>query len=402
MNALGLVVEYNPFHNGHYYHLTQSIKETNADIVIAVMSGNFLQRGEPAIISKWERTKMALHSGIDIVIELPYAFATQKAETFASGAVSILGALKCHSLCFGSESGDIFPFLEANEFLLQNKEQYDLLIQKYMKTGVSYPSALTRAFQEISNGRDILDLSLPNNILGFHYVKAIYRQNAKIKPYTIKRTAAGYHEQNFVSPSIASATSIRKALFENKGPITNYVPNETLQIMDQYKNQYGLLHNWEHYFDYLKYSIMTMSSEELLTIYEAEEGLENRIKRIVPSSESFLHFMEQLKTKRYTWTRLQRLCTHILTRTTKQQISFINKDQTAPYIRLLGMSKKGQEYLSSVKKQTELPIISKLSTIQHPLLEIDIKASSAYNIIFPEPLRSKHLKAEYATPPIRL
>ncbi|WP_299086935.1 nucleotidyltransferase [uncultured Metabacillus sp.] len=402
MHALGLVVEYNPFHNGHYYHLIQSIKKTNADIVIAVMSGNFLQRGEPAIVSKWERAKMALHSGIDIVVELPYAFATQKAETFASGAVSILEALHCRSLCFGSESGEIYPFLEANEFLLHHKEQYNHFIKKYMKTGVSYPSALTLAFQEISNGQDILDLSLPNNILGYYYVKAINRQQAKIKPYTIKRTAAGYHEQNFVSPSIASATSIRKAIFSKEGSITNYVPNETLQIMNQYKSHFGLLHNWEHYFDFLKYTLITMSSEELLTIYEAEEGLENRIKKIIQSSESFQHFMEQLKTKRYTWTRLQRLCTHILTRTTKQQISSINEGETAPYIRLLGMSIKGQEYLNAVKKQIELPIVSKLSTFQHPLLEIDIRASAAYNMIFSEPLRSKLLKEEYATPPIRL
>lgn len=402
MNALGLVVEYNPFHNGHFYHLSESIKETQADVVIAVMSGNFLQRGEPAIVSKWERAKMALHCGVDLVVELPYAFATQRAETFASGAVSILEALQCQSVCFGSESGEIFPFLHANEFLLQNNQQYEGLIKQYMKTGVSYPTALTLAYQELTAGHEILDLSLPNNILGFHYVKAIFQQQAKMKPYTIKRTSADYHEQNFVSPTIASATSIRKALFSNEGSIINYVPKETLQIMGHYEEQNGHLHNWESYFHLLKYTIMTMSEKDLLSIYEVEEGLENRIKKNILNAHSFQNFMEQIKTKRYTWTRLQRLCTHILTKTTKHQMSYINPSQTSPYIRLLGMSSKGQGYLNYVKKQLELPLISKLSTFQHPLLELDLKAAMTYNIIFPEPLRSKLLMDEYATPPIRV
>ena len=402
MNALGLVVEYNPFHNGHFYHFAESKKETNADVVIAVMSGNFLQRGEPALVSKWERTKMALSCGVDLVIELPYAFATQKANTFANGAVSILEALKCQSLCFGSEVGKISSFIDANKFLLKSKQQYDELIKKQIKTGVSYPTALTNAFQQLTNGREILDLSLPNNILGFHYVKAIREQRAQMKPFTIKRTSAGYHDQNFASPTIASATSIRKSIFSNEGDITNYVPDATLQILNEYKIEKGILHNWEQYFHLLKYTIMTMTEEDLLTIYEVEEGLENRIKKNILHAHSFQDFMERIKTKRYTWTRLQRLCTHILTRTTKQQMSFVNDSQTAPYIRLLGMSSKGQEYLRSIKKQVDLPMISKLATFRHPLLDLDIKATNTYNMIFQEPLRSKLLIAEYATPPIRL
>jgi predicted nucleotidyltransferase len=402
LNALGLIVEYNPFHNGHFYHLAESKKETDADVVIAVMSGNFLQRGEPALVSKWERTKMALHCGIDLAIELPYAFSTQKANTFANGAVSILEALKCQSLCFGSELGEISSFIDANEFLLKSKQQYDELIKRQIKTGVSYPTALTNAFHELTNGKEFLDLSLPNNILGFHYVKAIREQQAQMKPFTIKRTSAGYHDQDFVSPTIASATSIRKSIFSNEGDITKYVPNTTFQILNEYKLDKGLLHNWEQYFHLLKYSIMTMTKEDLLTIYEVEEGLENRIKKNILHAQSFQDFMKRIKTKRYTWTRLQRLCTHILTKTTKQQMSFINDSETVPYIRLLGMSSKGQKYLRSIKKQIELPIISKLATFRHPVLELDIKAANTYNMIFEEPLRSKLLKAEYATPPIRL
>lgn len=402
MNVLGLIVEYNPFHNGHLYHLEESVKKTNANVVIAVMSGNFLQRGEPSIISKWKRTEIALLNGVDLVIELPYVFATQKAETFANGAVSILDALHCDSLCFGSESGEIEPFLQTTQFLLQHQLEYDERIKKYIKTGVSYPKALTLAFQELASGQDMLDLSLPNNILGFHYVSAIYKQNAKIKPYTIKRSQAGYHEESFSSPTIASATSIRKALFSSESEqksINNYVPPETLDRLNKYKSENTLLHSWESYFHYLKYSILTMTKEEIQSIYEVEEGLENRILKFIVQSTSFHEFIEKLKSKRYTWTRLQRVCTHILTKTTKQQMK--NITETSPYIRLLGMTENGQKYLNTIKKDVPVPIISKVSSFQHPFHDIDIRASYTYNMIFQEPKRSLRLNDEYTSPPIR-
>ncbi|WP_226665857.1 nucleotidyltransferase [Metabacillus litoralis] len=405
MNVLGLIVEYNPFHNGHLYHLKESIKKTNADVVVAVMSGNFLQRGEPAIVSKWKRTEMALLNGVDLVIELPYVFATQKAETFANGAVSILDALRCNSLCFGSESGDINPFLHTNEFLTENQLEYDELIKKHVKTGVSYPKALTLAFKELAKDKEVLDLSLPNNILGFHYVHAIYKQKSNIKPYTIKRTSADYHDQTFSSPTIASATSIRKAIFsvENEySTISHYVPSETLNILTKYKFDNKFLHNWESYYHFLKYSILTMSSKDLEAIYEVEEGLENRILKIIIKSTSFQDLMEKLKSKRYTWTRLQRVCTHILTKTTKQQMQMINTTETSPYIRLLGMNQKGQKYLNSTKKEISLPIISKVSSFQHPILSIDIQAAYTYNMVFSEPQRSLRLNDEFTHPPIRI
>ncbi|TXC92068.1 nucleotidyltransferase [Metabacillus litoralis] len=403
MNVLGLIVEYNPFHNGHLYHLKESVKKTNANVVIAVMSGNFLQRGEPSIISKWKRTEMALLNGVDLVIELPYVFATQKAETFANGAVSILDALHCDSLCFGSESGEINPFLQTTQFLLQHQIEYDELIKKHVQTGVSFPKALTLAFQELAGDQEILDLSLPNNILGFHYVSAIYKQKSKIKPYTVKRSSAGYHDETFTSPTIASATSIRKTLFSSESEelkIRNYVPPETLERINKYKSENTLLHNWESYFQYLKYSILTMSKEEIQSIYEVEEGLENRILKFIIQSTSFHELMEKLKSKRYTWTRLQRVCTHILTNTTKQEMKDIT--ELSPYIRLLGMTEKGQKYLNSIKKDVPIPLISKVSSFQHPLLDIDIRASYTYNMIFQEPNRSLRLQDEYTTPPIRI
>jgi predicted nucleotidyltransferase len=176
MKAVGVIVEYNPFHNGHAYHL-QAAKETaHADLAVAVMSGNFLQRGEPALVSKWYRTKMALLSGVDIVLELPYQFATQKAETFANGAVSVLDAIGCHSLCFGSESGDISTFQQTVDYMDLHKDCLDEKIKMNIKTGVSFPKALSLSFQSMSSTENLLSLDKPNNILGFHYVKALKRQ----------------------------------------------------------------------------------------------------------------------------------------------------------------------------------------------------------------------------------
>lgn len=404
MNVLGIIVEYNPFHNGHLFHLNESKKETNADIVIAVMSGHFLQRGEPAIVSKWSRTEMALACGVDLVVELPYAYATQKAEAFANGAVSILDALFCDFLCFGSETGNIEPFLITSELLSESNHKYDELIHQYVKTGVSYPKALTLAFQNLSFGElntSPLDLSLPNNILGFHYVKAIHDQDSTIKPVTIKRTSAGYHDLHFNSSTIASATSIRNAIFSGNRDIGAYVPDHTHQLLNDYERKHHSLHQWECYFQFLKYRILTMSLNELNAIYEVEEGLEYRLKQHIQKATSFHDFMERIKTKRYTWTRLQRLCTHILTNTTKSQM-ISNITQKAPYIRLLGMSSAGQEYLSEHKKKVNLPIISKLSTFHHQILDLDIKAANTYFMITPEPLRSSLLQKEFATPPIRI
>ncbi|MBD1379910.1 nucleotidyltransferase [Metabacillus arenae] len=400
MKAVGIVVEYNPFHNGHLYHLQQSKETAGADIAIAVMSGNFLQRGEPALVSKWSRTKMALQGGVDIVVELPYAFATQKAETFANGAVSILEALHCDSLCFGSESGSTESFHEVIDFLESNQEEYDRFVKEYLKKGYSYPKATSLAFHQLSGSEQLVDLSKPNNILGVQYVKAIKDQKAAMVPKTIQRISADYHDEEFSSQSIASATSIRKSIFTNKetNELKPFVPNTTWIHLNQYLYDYNQFHHWETYFPYLKYTILTMSKEELRGIYEMEEGLENRIFSNILHSPSFQAFMTSIKTKRYTWTRLQRLAVHILTRTTKNQMNDVIQ---ASYIRLLGLSKGGQKYLNQMKKTVPIPIVSKLSSFEDPLITLDIKAAYAYSMAYNEPVTSAEIKNEFSIPPIR-
>ncbi|MFD1735704.1 nucleotidyltransferase [Bacillus salitolerans] len=404
MKASGVIVEYNPFHNGHLYHLEQTKKVCQHDILIAVMSGYFLQRGEPALVSKWNRTKMALLNGVDLVVELPYAFSTQKAEYFANGAISILEALKVHNVCFGSESGNIEGFIETADILEKNKDELNGLLQHYVRQGNSFPKSSSLAFESL-HSKTKVDLSRPNNILGYHYVKAILDQQASIKPVTIKRTMANYHDEEFNSSPIASATSIRKAIFSDNGhfeDVQHFVPDHSYSQLVCYNKQYHSLHSWENYFPLLKYKLLTSTPDELRSIYEVEEGLEHRLLAYIKDASSFHHFMTKIKTKRYTWTRLQRVCVHILTNTSKQKMLKLTHNKKATYIRLLGMTENGRSYLQKYKKDFSLPIISKLSNSLDEMLQLDIRAANTYAMGFAEPIRTDFLKLEYSTPPIQL
>jgi predicted nucleotidyltransferase len=398
MKAVGIIVEYNPFHNGHWHHLQETKAKTAADCLIAVMSGNFLQRGEPAIVSKWARTKMALAAGVDIVIELPYVFAVQAAEQFAHGAVRLLDALGCQELCFGSESGDIAAFLTAAKTWFQHKEKFDSLVRSELARGQSFPKANAEAWRQLDS--DALDLSKPNNVLGFAYVKAIWQNKLAIVPRTIPRLAAGYHDESFSHSSIASATSLRKVLRQTGQleRIAAYIPSTTAEQLQQYRLTYGRWHDWEAYFPLLKYRLLTSSEEDLRRIAGVEEGIEYRLKQKIVSAETFAAFIVATKTKRYTWTRLQRLCVHVLTNFTKEEQ---NKAAAPTYIRLLGMNETGRRYLQQVKKELALPLIAKAAKLNgDPLYEQEKRATAVYTAAFPEPLYSAALKEEYATAPI--
>lgn len=403
MKAVGVVVEYNPFHNGHLFHLQEAKKQSGADIAIAAMSGNFLQRGEPALVSKWARTVMALSSGVDIVFELPYRFATQHAEIFAEGAVSILSAAGCRSLIFGSESGDLEAFYRTIHFLDQNNDTFQENIRAFSGKGYSYPKSIALSFQALSPSETYIDISSPNNILGLHYMQAIIRQESRMTPGTITRKNAGYHDEHFSSATIASATSIRKALFGSEGEmdtIKKLVPGSTYEQLLNYKKEYGGFHSWENYWPLLKYKLLQSSPSEIKEYYEVEEGLENRLSAAAAQSRTFNEFMEAIKTKRYTWTRLQRVCLHILTNTRKDEM---NKEmKTATYLRLLGATEKGRAYLKAKKKNLSLPIVSKLSAFSDPAIGLDIKAARMYALGQSGPGQDRLLAEEYSRPPIML
>jgi predicted nucleotidyltransferase len=403
LKALGVIVEYNPFHNGHLFHIEAAKLKAEPDVVIAVMSGNFLQRGEPALVNKWYRAEMALLGGVDIVIELPYRFATQKAETFALGAVTILNALHCNTLCFGSEDGDIHSFHKTLSLVNNNNEEFQQSINLYMKRGISYPKAINFAFSDLSPTSDMVDLTKPNNILGYHYLEAIKRLRSSIVPFTIKRKNAEYHDEHFSSETIASATSIRKALFSihSQNEINQFVPSTTRALLRKYINHFQEFHHWEKYWTLLRYRLIHASGSELRQMYEVEEGLENRFKQAAFEADSFHDFMQKIKTKRYTWTRLQRACLHILTNTKKAEI--LAENETPSYLRLLGMTENGQKYLNYQKKKLELPLVTKVSSVEGNYdLALDIKASQLYSLGLQEPYQSKLLQLEYKQPPIIL
>ncbi|SDN24563.1 nucleotidyltransferase [Alkalicoccus daliensis] len=358
MRVLGLIVEYNPFHNGHKLHLDESIKKCGADITIAVMSGSFLQRGEPALVDKWTRTQMALAQGVDLVIELPYQYAVQKAEIFAQGAVASLHEMGATHICFGSEAGEIQPFYTTMDWMRMHKSKLDIKIKEHSASGKSYPRSFSEAFSELNNEPGAVDLSKPNNILGYHYT--IEAEKHGIHSATIQRTGAGHNEYfpNYTA-KIASATSLRNLIGDTGvSSIKNFVPEKTFQLLVDYQKNNRMFHTWENYYPFLQYKLLTMTPDTLKTIYECDEGLENRLLRF-KYMPTFSSFIDAVKTKRYTRTRLQRLCVHILTNSEKKTIRELAwKDPD--FIRVLGINNSGRTHLNKIKKKLSVPLITKV------------------------------------------
>lgn len=400
MKAVGLIVEYNPFHNGHKYHVEQSRIQNDADVVIAVMSGSFLQRGEPALVNKWSRASMALYGGVDLVIELPYIYSTQHAQYFAEGAVSLLEALHCDSFCFGSENGTISSFIETYETMTQHQEAINEAIRDFSKQGNSYPKSISLALHSLGLQADNdIDLTKPNNILGYQYIRSALDHNFRIQPSLINRVAAGYHDATLPSGTIASATSIRQALLQSNqedNGVKSYMPTYSYTELDEYLNRNHLLHNWENYWSLLQYRLISTTQEELSNIYEVEEGIQYRMKVAAMNSASFAEFIMKVKTKRYTLTRLQRICVHILTHSKKEDVKQLLKQPA--YLRILGFTKNGRDYLNKKKKKFELPLISKVSSVEHPALALDIKAANIHSLVLPPYEQMRMMKREYQQP----
>ncbi|WP_067838879.1 nucleotidyltransferase, partial [Amphibacillus sediminis] len=406
MRAVGLIVEYNPFHNGHLYHIEQAKLKSNADVVIAVMSGHFLQRGEPAIVDKFTRARMAIEHGVDLVFELPTLFAIQHSDLFGFGAVSILNQLDVDHIVFGSEIGDITPFYHAANQIKANQKIIEAQLKQELAAGNSYPKAYLEAMQTLISDTD-LDLHQPNNILGLSYVKAQAQINPQIKLDTIQRIQADYHQEHLTQP-VASATSIRlKALSDLTN--TDYkmlaMPRLSFDLLKAYANQAGLLHHWDDYFPYLKYRLLSDSYDQLQQIHGMTEGLEYRLKDKVSSANDFPSFLAQVLTKRYTKTRIQRLFTHILLniseRMVQQAIRALTKQKAVDRIRLLGMSQLGQAYLNHTKKERSFKIISQLKQDQTQLLQIDELASNLYYLPLAKESQAQLKQQEFAPPYIK-
>ncbi len=370
MRILGLIVEYNPFHNGHIYHIQKSKELVKADYVVAVMSSSFVQRGEPAIIDKWTRSRIALKYGIDLVIELPFVYSCQSADYFAKGAIELLHAIGVTDLCFGSEDGDINTFFQIAKTIKNHQELYNTIVKENMNNGLRYPDACNQALKQILHK----EIKTPNDLLGLSYVKEIIFNDYPITPHCITRTNH-YHDATL--QTIASATAIRQALF-NKQDISHTLPDSHYYLQDIY--------SLEAFYPYLRYQIMTSSLSNLQNYHMVDEGLENTLQKYIMTSSSLEHFIQSLLSKRYTRPRIQRMLIHILMKNTKQDIQ---KAMDIDYIRILAMNKKGREYLNLIKKQCSYTIVTNYSKYQHPALEIEMKATKLLSLISSQDLITK-------------
>lgn len=381
MERVGIIAEYNPFHNGHIYHIKKVKEQFQGAEIVLVLSSAFTQRGTPNILNKWERTSLALTYGVDLVIELPFPFSVQSADFFAQGAIEILKAVKATKLVFGSESKNTEKLQKIAEAQLYNKT-FQKKVKSHLEAGINYPSALNAALKEICKDEVIT----PNDLLGVSYIKEILRQDAKIEAVAIQRTN-NYHDEN-LQEEISSATSIR-LLLKNKEDISKSVPKETLKyLMKEH-------HLEDDYFLFLKYQIY--QAQDLSIYLDVDEGIENRILKEIDTASSWEELTRKIKTKRYTYNKINRMFTHILCGFTKEQRK---EFKHITYLRILGFSKTGQQILKSIKKDCPYPIYT---TFQKncPGLQLEKKVTAIYASVLNEKEKQKLIQKEYQKSPIR-
>ncbi len=367
MIITGLITEYNPFHKGHLHHIQEARRLTNCDVLIIVMSGHFMQRGEPAIVDKWKRTQAALENGVDIVIELPYIASVQDASRFAKHAVNLLNIAGCTDIVFGSESND-FEFMQEIADLPINVDH----LKESLKQGMSYPQAYNMIHGPFH----------PNDILGIAYLKAI--KNTNIKAHTIQRTNA-YHSED-IHEAIASASAIRKALF-NHEDIGDQSPMKDLLLSSE-------LNSLSKFYPYLRLKLLTTPKSILKDIFLMSEGLENHLIKHAKDFEDFDYFMNTVISKRYTRARIQRTLAHILTHTTKQEVQNLPPLNT---LRLLGMNSIGQAYLKTLDKEL-IKVASRFNQIHKKQRDMEYRATIAYTSSLSETERKRILQREIEGP----
>lgn len=374
MRITGLIAEYNPFHNGHKYHIEQAKAITGADAVIVVMSGDFVQRGMPAILPKHMRAKAALEAGASAVLELPVCYATGSAEYFAYGAVLLLEKLGCvDSICFGSECGDMELLQKAANVLVDEPAEYREALHRFVRAGDSFPLARQKALAAYVSPEV---LSEPNNILGLEYLKALARIGSKMKPYTIRRVYSQYHDTD-LQEEFSSATAIRKQILSgNMEVLAGQVPVKFLTDLQEacplHANDFSLL---------LKYRLLVETKESLLAYADVSEDLANRIINRRNQFQNFEQFCLLLKTKEITYSRISRALTHIL-------LGLKNGDDTGiHYARVLGFCKRDRAVLAQIKRDGEVPMLTKLTASRtlddaaQKMLATDAFASDLYESV---------------------
>lgn len=383
MKVTGLITEYNPFHNGHLYHIQQAKELTGADAIIVVMSGNFVQRGAPAILSKYLRATCALFSGVSAVIELPVCYSSASAEYFAMGAVSLLNKLNCvDAICFGSECGDITVLEEIAEIITEEPDTYRAALKDALKSGLSFPSARQQALKKYE-----AILSLPNNILGIEYLKALKRLDSHIKAYTIPRTGAGYHNRS-IEGTIGSASGIR-ANIDDFQRIQHQLPTNCHSLIQEayhscfpvHSNDFSLL---------LKAKLLTETSDSLMNYADVSRELASRIINRRNDFINLDQFCKTLKTKEVTYSRISRSLFHILLGITKQDVDRYLRSGFIFYARILGFRQADASLLGLMKQQSQIPLITRLSQrkdLDFPgraMMDTDLYASDLYESVVTE------------------
>lgn len=410
MKIIGIIAEYNPFHNGHLYQINQIKKITNADYVVVVMSGNFVQRGAPAILDKYARTKMALLNNVDAVFEIPVCYATASAEYFAYGAVSLLHQLGVVDyLCFGSECADLTLMKMIADYLLEEPLSYKDALLHFQKSGETYPKARALAISETlvnsaySSAKLCEVLTSPNNILGIEYLKALSKLGSSIKPITIRREGSGYHSQQ-LNENNPSATAIRKHITkENPSLKVTNLPSTCIEILENsYQHTCPITSDD---FSSLLYYQLLMQANEIATFQDVSEDLSNRIQNLLTPALGFSSFAQNLKTKQLTATRIQRSLLHILLNLKQTDFDFYNSNQVM-YARLLGFKKASSNVLKEIQTNSHIPVITKvadakalLSDKEHAMFLNDINATHIYNqVVFSK--FQHNLKDEYTVGPV--
>lgn len=375
MKIIGIIAEYNPFHNGHLYQINKIKEMYPESIIIAIISTNFTERGEISLLNKWDKTKICLTSGIDLVVELPTMYSTQSADIFAASALKILNSLHIDILVFGSESNNIDNLIKMANIQLNNKE-YDSLVKEYLNNGVNYPTALSKALYDITN----MKIDKPNDLLAISYIKEIIRNNYNITPASIKRTN-DYHGKEIKS-NIINASLIRDLLQDNKD-ITPYVPDITIKYLNKNLN---LIDSYK----YLSYNII-INKDKLNEYLDVDEGIEKRIIDSLKISSNWSELVKNIKTKRYTYNKINRMLLHILLDIKKED------NQKDIYLRILGFNNQGQTYLNKIKKSIDIPLFTTYKNNKIKALNIELKSTEIYALI----TNNKELiKKEYQNKPI--
>ncbi|NFT07989.1 MULTISPECIES: nucleotidyltransferase [unclassified Clostridium] len=395
----GIIAEYNPFHKGHEYHLKQAKINANADNIVCVMSGNFMQRGIPAIIDKWRRTEIALKNGVDLVIELPLVYSLSSAEHFAFGSISLLNSLNIvDNLYFGSEEGNVKVLEDIASVLVNEPNNYKIMLKNYLNLGLPFHLSRANALSDFFKSNHIMEaISSSNNILGIEYIKALKTLNSNIIPLTLKREGSNYNDK-CLNTTFSSATSIRNHLKKkNLEHLKDFLPKESYNVLHKLScENYSFMFE-EDIFKYVKYKLITDGSL-LKNLPDISEGLDNKILKEVLKSNSLDELILNSKSKRYTYTRLNRIFTQFFLGLEKYDLLKLSKDP-CPYCRVLGFNSKGKKLLKNIKKMGNIELITKIPKNNiNECLEIDLLGTKAYSILNPKinPMQ------DYLTSPIIL